>query len=73
LMFDFGEIGPPLQVGIELAPSQREAVTTALNSKLLVITGGPGTGKTTLLKSVLMILQVPHRFGFCVVRSIQPI
>jgi predicted ATPase len=38
-----------------------------------VITGGPGTGKTTLLKSVLMILQVPHRFGFCVVRSIQPI
>jgi len=44
--------------GIELAPSQRDAVLTALNSKLLVITGGPGTGKTTLLKSVLMILQV---------------
>ena len=34
--------------GIELADSQREAVLTGLSEKFMVITGGPGTGKTTV-------------------------
>jgi exodeoxyribonuclease V alpha subunit len=41
---------------ISLAESQREAVRLALRSKLLVITGGPGVGKTTLVSSILKIL-----------------
>ena len=41
---------------IALAASQREAVRLALRSKLLVITGGPGVGKTTLVNSILKIL-----------------
>ena len=45
------------QVGIELASSQRDAVSLALRSKLLVITGGPGVGKTTLLNAILRILR----------------
>ncbi len=36
--------------GIELAESQRKAVLTGLSEKFMVITGGPGTGKTTLVK-----------------------
>jgi exodeoxyribonuclease V alpha subunit len=40
-----------------LAPSQREAITLAMKSKTLVITGGPGVGKTTLVKSILSILM----------------
>src|SRR5246500_372458 len=41
---------------LALADSQREAVRTALVSKVLVITGGPGVGKTTLVNSILKIL-----------------
>jgi exodeoxyribonuclease V alpha subunit len=41
------------RIGIALAESQREAVRLALRSKLLVITGGPGVGKTTLVNSIL--------------------
>ena len=39
-----------------LADSQQEAVRVALVSKVLVITGGPGVGKTTLVNSILKIL-----------------
>ena len=41
---------------IELAPSQIEALRCALRSKTLVITGGPGVGKTTLLRAILEVL-----------------
>jgi exodeoxyribonuclease V alpha subunit len=41
---------------LTLADSQREAISVALSSKVLVITGGPGVGKTTLVNSILKIL-----------------
>ena len=41
---------------IELAAAQRGALERALTSKLLVITGGPGTGKTTLVRGIVTIL-----------------
>ena len=44
------------QSGLRLAPEQCEAVRSALASKVLIITGGPGVGKTTLLKAILAIL-----------------
>src|SRR5437016_14209495 len=40
-----------------LSPSQRDAVAMALGSKVTVITGGPGVGKTTIVTSILQILQ----------------
>ena len=46
------------KAGITLAASQREAVRLTLQSKVLVITGGPGVGKTTLVNSILKILSV---------------
>jgi exodeoxyribonuclease V alpha subunit len=42
--------------GITLAASQREAVQLALTTKVLVVTGGPGVGKTTLVNAILKIL-----------------
>lgn len=40
-----------------LAPGQRDAILSALTHRLLVITGGPGVGKTTLLNALLAILR----------------
>ena len=42
--------------GLKLADSQRAAIRLALTAKVLVITGGPGVGKTTIVKSILQIL-----------------
>jgi exodeoxyribonuclease V alpha subunit len=41
---------------LALADSQQEAIRVALGSKVLVITGGPGVGKTTLVNSILKVL-----------------
>ncbi|HEX7714534.1 MAG TPA: ATP-dependent RecD-like DNA helicase [Bacillota bacterium] len=42
---------------ISLADNQREAIEKALESSLLIITGGPGTGKTTIIKAILHLLK----------------
>ena len=43
-------------IGLALAESQVAAIRLALMSKVLVITGGPGVGKTTIVNSILRIL-----------------
>ncbi|WP_372609314.1 AAA family ATPase [Halomonas sp.] len=44
------------KTGLTLAASQAKAVRLALTSKVMVITGGPGVGKTTIVNSILRIL-----------------
>ncbi len=46
------------KTGLRLAESQKDAIRLALRSKILVITGGPGVGKTTIVNSILRILEV---------------
>jgi exodeoxyribonuclease V alpha subunit len=41
---------------VELAPEQRRAVSEAARRQLLVVTGGPGVGKTTIVRAILAVL-----------------
>ncbi|MDO5414382.1 MAG: ATP-dependent RecD-like DNA helicase [Bacillota bacterium] len=43
--------------GIYLSENQKHAVTTSLNMGVSVITGGPGTGKTTIINTIINILE----------------
>ncbi len=45
------------RLGVELAEKQKEAVILSAISKVLIITGGPGTGKTTILTAILRIFE----------------
>ena len=45
---------------MSLAPDQAEAVWLALRSEAIVVTGGPGVGKTTLVDAILRILAAKH-------------
>jgi exodeoxyribonuclease V alpha subunit len=46
-----------LKLKIELAPEQITAVSRGIEDKLLIITGGPGTGKSTITKAILSITE----------------
>ena len=45
------------QQGIEYAPLQRQTLHLALENQLVVITGGPGTGKTTSIRAILAMFD----------------
>ena len=51
------------KLGFRLAAEQRKAVTTALTEGLSIITGGPGTGKTAILRAILDIYKRQHPNG----------
>lgn len=70
LKYNFSDVNLDLSAEIEeyervnqikLHPNQANAVKTAVNSGVCVITGGPGTGKTTIVKCVLSCLKQQNK------------
>ena len=51
--------------GIEFSPTQRKAIAGALENGVFVITGGPGTGKTTIINCILELLSKDHETVLC--------
>lgn len=45
------------KLNIKLAETQKLAVQTALRSKLMILTGGPGTGKSTIINTIINLLD----------------
>jgi len=45
------------KMGLHLAPLQREALANAIRSKVSIITGGPGVGKTTIIRALTEIFN----------------
>jgi exodeoxyribonuclease V alpha subunit len=45
------------KMGLAFADSQREAIRAAVTHKLMIVTGGPGTGKTTIVRAIIEIFQ----------------
>jgi len=55
-----------LTLGLELSQSQSAAVEVALKSRISVITGGPGTGKTTIVRAVVEAMEMlGHKVALC--------
>lgn len=45
------------EMGITFAPLQREAIKSATNHGMLIVTGGPGTGKTTVIRAIIKLFD----------------
>src|SRR5262245_22892985 len=53
-------------MGLELAATQRDALRQATTHKVLIVTGGPGVGKTTIVRGILEIFTAKGlRCGLC--------
>ncbi|MBW3700680.1 ATP-dependent RecD-like DNA helicase [Bacillus altitudinis] len=48
------------RLGVQYAPTQKEAIQKALMSPMLLLTGGPGTGKTTVIKGIVELYSDLH-------------
>lgn len=53
------------ELKIHFSPLQKKAITSAVEEGLLVITGGPGTGKTTIIRCILRLLEEDNEILLC--------
>jgi exodeoxyribonuclease V alpha subunit len=53
------------ELAINLSPRQRQAVQSAVEEGVLIITGGPGTGKTTIIRCIIRLLKDDNDILLC--------
>ncbi len=53
------------ELGLTLSPRQRQAVRSAVEEGVLILTGGPGTGKTTIIRCILRLLSEDQEVLLC--------
>jgi exodeoxyribonuclease V alpha subunit len=54
------------KMGLQLAATQRDAIRAATREKMLIVTGGPGVGKSTIVRGILEIFAARNqRCGLC--------
>lgn len=53
------------ELAIDLSPRQRQAVRSAVEEGVLIITGGPGTGKTTIIRCIIRLLKEDNDILLC--------
>ena len=58
--FDFDKLN--LRASLELSDEQKEALNGAINSRVFLITGGPGTGKTRMVEAIVKALKSEGRY-----------
>lgn len=56
---DFDKISE--EISVELTGEQEEAVVSAVNNRITIITGGPGTGKTTIIRAIIESLKIAEK------------
>ena len=59
---DVGDIGRMImriegEFGVEYAAMQKKAIINSVNNGVMVLTGGPGTGKTTVIRAVIRVFE----------------
>ena len=53
------------ELGVQFSPVQKKAISSAVEEGVLVITGGPGTGKTTIIRCILNLLKEDNDILLC--------
>ncbi|MBU1094470.1 MAG: ATP-dependent RecD-like DNA helicase [Firmicutes bacterium] len=53
-----------IQKGMQYTAEQKKAIITALSSPITIITGGPGTGKTTIIDGLLEVYRIYHHLNY---------
>src|SRR5574344_305721 len=52
-----------ISYGIKYNDIQKDAIKSAIKDNVLIITGGPGTGKTTIIKAIVSLYQLIHNYN----------
>ena len=53
------------ETGVSFSQTQRKAIRSAVEEGVLVITGGPGTGKTTIIRCIFVLAEGGQRHSRC--------